>query len=175
MTDYAGLRSLAGLIHRFEPALDGAVLTILAAEQRQEITRLLLDGLADVTPRPDVKVEASSGEYASHIAVLRIGNRKYTFAKDYRETFISEIGEYSCRITPDANGVLVYHIDYPGVVRDVSRILAEYMINISKLNVSREQKGKNALLVSLTDEAIPPDVIAKIDQLPNVTKVISLR
>jgi len=40
---------------------------------------------------------------------------------------------------------------------------------------AREQKGKNALLVSLTDEEITPDVVDLIEQLPQITKVISLQ
>ncbi|MGI6186965.1 MAG: ACT domain-containing protein, partial [Brevibacillus sp.] len=80
-----------------------------------------------------------------------------------------------CRIPPQSHGLLVYHNDYPGVIYDVSRILADNQINISKLNVSREQKGKNALLVSVTDEAITPDVVTAIEKLPQITRVISLQ
>lgn len=169
MTDFAGLTELGRLIHRFEQHVDGAVLTILAHENREEITRALKEGLG-----ADVSVQHSSGEYTNHLATLKVGNQKYTFARDYRETYISEIGYCSCRITPGAYGALVYHIDYPGVISDVSRILANHQINISKLNVSREQKGKTALLVSVADEEIHADVIAEIEQLPQVTRVVSL-
>jgi len=170
MTDLQGLRALGRLLHRFEPQLDGASLTILAHENREEIAKALQEGLG-----VDVPVQTSSGEYTNHLAVVKAGNNKYTFAKDYREVYISEINYCSCRIPPHAHGLLVYHLDYPGVIYDVSRILAEKEINISKLNVSREQKGKNALLVSLTDEEITPDVVDLIEQLPQITKVISLQ
>ncbi|MFY0546427.1 ACT domain-containing protein [Brevibacillus sp. H7] len=170
MTDTTGLRSLAQLIQRLEPQLTGANLTILAHENREQITKALLDGLGVSVP-----VQASSGEYTNHLAVLKVGDNKYTFAQDYREVYLSEINYCSCRIPPDSHGLLVYHIDYPGVIYDVSRILAEKEINISKLNVSREQKGKNALLVSITDEEITPDVVALIEILPQITKVMSLQ
>jgi L-serine dehydratase len=170
MTDFSGLRALAGLIHRFESDLSGARLTILSHENREEITQALLAGLGG-----NLAVETSSGEYTNHIAVLKVGGSKYTFAKDYREFYISEVNYCACRITADAHGILVYHIDYPGVIYDVSRVLAENRINISKLNVSREQKGKNALLISLTDEAISPEVAAAIERLPQVTSVLTLQ
>ncbi len=170
MTDTTGLRALAQLLHRFEPQLAGASLTILAHENREEITKALLDGLGTSVP-----VQTSSGEYTNHLAVLKVGNNKYTFAQDYREVYISEINYCSCRIPPHSHGLLVYHIDYPGVIYDVSRILADKEINISKLNVSREQKGKNALLISITDEEITTDVVAVIEKLPQITKVISLQ
>jgi L-serine dehydratase len=170
MADVVGLRELGRLLKRLEPGLAGATLTILTHENREEITKALLEGLGTAIP-----VQSSSGEYTNHLAELKVGGNKYTFAQDYREVYISEINYCSCRIPPNANGILVHHIDYPGVIYDVSRILAENRINISKLNVSREQKGKNALLVSITDEEITPEVVAAIEKLPQITNVISLR
>jgi len=170
MIDTAGLCSLGKLIRRIEPQLEQGTLTILAHEQRTEISESLLAGLGTAIP-----VQTSSGEYSNHLAVLKAGNQKYTFAQDYRGPYISEVNYCPCRISPDTHGLIVHHIDYPGVIYDVSRILAENQINISKLNVAREQKGKNALLISMTDEEIPAEVIAAIGQLPQITQVISLQ
>ncbi|MGN7470541.1 ACT domain-containing protein [Brevibacillus sp. SAFN-007a] len=170
MTHYAGLRDLAQLIRRLEPQLAGASLSILAHEHKEEIASLLVEGLGD-----GVAVQNSSGEYANHLAVLRVGANKYTFAQDWREVYISEINFCACRIPPGAHGLLVHHTDYPGVIYDVSRKLAEHEINISKLNVSREQKGKHALLICVTDEEITPGVVAAIEELPQIDKVRSLQ
>jgi L-serine dehydratase len=170
MTNAEELRDLARLIRRLEPNLAGASLTILAYDHRDEIAKALVEGLGT-----DVPVQTSSGEYANHLAVFRVGGNKYTIARDWREVYIAEINYCPCRIPPQSKGLLVYHIDYPGVIYDVSRILADNRINISKLNVSREQKGKNALLVSITDEEITPDVAAAIEKLPQITRVFSLQ
>lgn len=170
MTQLTGLRDLAELIVRIEPRAKEASLSILSHESKEEITSLLVDGLGMKVP-----VQHSSGEYANHLAVLRAGSNKYTFAQDWREVYVSEINYCACRIPPGAHGLLVHHIDYPGVIYDVSQILANHQINISKLNVSREQKGKNALLVSVTDEEITASVVREIEQLPQITKVISLQ
>ncbi len=175
MIDFSKLRSLAKLIYRFEQEVDSATLTILTSENKEEVTRYLREGLLEGNSQLSLSIQSSTGEYANHLAVLTVKANKYTFAKDYQEPYISEINYYSSRITADANGVLVYHRDYPGVIHDVSRILAEHQINISKLNVSREQKGENALLVSLTDEQITPEVIQQMEQLPLVTRVVSLQ
>lgn len=170
MTQLSGLRDLAALIVRIEPRAKEASLSILAHENKLEITNLLLEGLGFQIP-----VSHSSGEYANHLAVLRAGSNKYTFAQDWREVYLSEVHFCACRIPPGAHGLLVHHMDYPGVIYDVSQILANHQINISKLNVSREQKGKHALLVSVTDEEIPPFVVREIAQLPQITKVVSLQ
>lgn len=170
MTQYAGLRELAQLIRRLEPQLTGASLSILAHENKEEIASLLVDGLGS-----GVSVQNSSGEYANHLANLRVGANKYTFAQDWREVYISEINYCPCRIPPGAHGLLVHHTDYPGVIYDASRKLADHEINISKMNVSREQKGKNALLICVTDEEITPTVVAAIEELPQINKVLSLQ
>ncbi|MFS0556036.1 ACT domain-containing protein [Brevibacillus sp. 179-C9.3 HS] len=170
MTQYDGLRELAELIGRLEPDLASAQLSILAHENKETIATLLVEGLGTKVP-----VQNSSGEYANHLAVLRVGANKYTFAQDWREVYISEINYCACRIPPGSHGLLVHHIDYPGVIYDVSQKLADHEINISKLNVSREQKGKNALLISVTDEEITPTIVSAIEELPKITKVLSLQ
>ena len=158
------------MVARMEPDLAAASLTILSHENRVEIAQALLAGLGKNLP-----VQHSSGEYTHHLAVLRAGTHKYTFARDWREVYLSEIHYCPCRIPPGAHGLVVHHIDYPGVIHDVSRILARHRINISKLNVSREQKGKHALLISVTDEEITPSVAEEIERVPQIERVISLR
>lgn len=175
MIDLSKLRSLAALIYRLEPAFSSASLTVLTNDNRDEVTRYLQEGLLEGNPSLSLTIQTSSGEYANHLAILTVGSNKYTFAKDYQEPYISEVNYFSARITAGANGVLVFHQDYPGVVFDVSRILADHHINISKLNVSREQKGEKALLVSLTDEEITEEVVKQMELLPKVTQVISLQ
>jgi L-serine dehydratase len=178
MTLYSGLRQLGRLIRRLETNADEAVITILAHEFREEIARNVIEGLLDTVTgnRADnqIKIETSTGEYSDQIAFVHVHNNKYTLAKDHSGVFISNINYYACRITSDSRGVLVYHQDYPGVIHDVSRVLADHQINISTLHVSREQKGKKALLVSLTDEAISPKIIAMIEEIPQVYLVVPL-
>ncbi|WP_421617775.1 ACT domain-containing protein [Brevibacillus sp. TJ4] len=166
----SGLQELAELIAHIESDVSEASVSVLSPDNREDIAKALLAGLGGNLP-----VQYSSGEYANHLAVVRVGANKYTIAQDWRELYISEVNYCPCRIPPGANGLLVYHFDYPGVIYDVSRILADHQINISKLNVSREQKGKNALLVCVTDEDITPAVAAAIEREPQIQKVVSLR
>ncbi|GAA4707076.1 ACT domain-containing protein [Brevibacillus fulvus] len=169
MEEFSQLTSLAKMIRLLEPDWTEASLNILAHERQSEMTAALLAGLGT-----DVRVQSSSGEYSNQLAIVKVAGNRYLLARDYRDVYIGEVNYCTCRITAGAHGVLVYHIDYPGVIYDVSRILAENQLNISKLNVSREQKGKNALLISLTDEQIDPQVIAALNHLPNVTRVLPL-
>lgn len=174
MVNYAGLVELGKLIRHLEQEIGDALLNILTHEHREDIARNLITGLLGTAPNRTIKIETSSGEYTNEIAVLQTDKNKYRLEKDHQTVFISRINHYSCRIVPGTYGILVYHTDYPGVIRDVSRILAEHQINISSMNVSREQKGKNALLVSLTDERIHENVTEMIQRLPQITNVVAL-
>lgn len=174
MVNYSDFIRLGRLIRHFEPHVTNMTLHILTHEHREEIARKIIEGLLGSNPDQTLHIETSSGEYTNEIAILQIGKSKYTFEKDHQDIFISKMNHYSCRITAGSYGILAYHTDYPGVIRDVSRIIAENQINISSMKVSREQKGKNALLVSLTDEEIPAEAIAKIERIPQITKVVAL-
>lgn len=175
MADFSGLRQLTQLIRHFEQRVEGALLRVLTHEQREDIARFMVEGLLGTETEKKIRIETSSGEFLNHLAVLEVGRNKYTFSKDHQGVFISEINYYTCRITPNSHGILVYHQDYPGVIHDVSRVLAENKINIFSMNVSREQKGKSALLVSLTDEEIPSAILTRLQQLPQVNQVLSLQ
>ncbi|ERI07834.1 ACT domain-containing protein [Aneurinibacillus aneurinilyticus] len=175
MVNYLDFIQLGRLICHFEPQAANMTLHILTHEHREEIARKIIEGLLGPEFDQTLRIETSSGEYTNEIAILQIGKNKYTFEKDHQNIFISKINHYSCRITAGCHGILAYHTDYPGVIRDVSRILAENQINISSMKVSREHKGKNALLVSLTDEEISTEAIEKIEKIPQITKVVALR
>lgn len=64
-------------------------------------------------------------------------------------------GEYTTLIT--------YHVDYPGVVANITSILAKYSINIAFMKLFREHKGSNAILVIETDEDIPYDIVKELN------------
>lgn len=71
MTETADLRLLGKLIHRFEANMEGATLTILSHENRDDVSRSLLEGLGE-----GITVQTSSGEYANQLAVLRVNGNK---------------------------------------------------------------------------------------------------
>lgn len=64
--------------------------------------------------------------------------------------------------------LIVYHIDLPGVVANITGILAKHNINIAMMKLFRESKGTNSLLVIETDEAIDKAAFEEINSKPNV-------
>jgi D-3-phosphoglycerate dehydrogenase len=58
--------------------------------------------------------------------------------------------------------------DVPGVVGAVGMLLGEAGINIAGLQLGREKVGGMALSLVHVDERIPPAVLERLRQLPNI-------
>ena len=67
---------------------------------------------------------------------------------------ITNIDGYPVEITGEENTILTQHRDVPGVVSDVSCVLAENYINISNMRVFRKNKGDDAVMIIHTDEEV---------------------
>ena len=70
------------------------------------------------------------------------------------------------------NGFETEYSDRPGVVSEVSGVLAGHGINIAVMRVSRSARGETAFCIIETDDWIPREVEATLRELP---KIISVR
>jgi D-3-phosphoglycerate dehydrogenase len=65
--------------------------------------------------------------------------------------------------------------DRPGFVGGFATLLANAGINIATFHLGRESAGGNAIALVEVDGAVPPDVLAQVQQIPNVQQVKPLR
>jgi D-3-phosphoglycerate dehydrogenase / 2-oxoglutarate reductase len=65
--------------------------------------------------------------------------------------------------------------DKPGFVGRFATLLAEAGINIATFHLGRDSAGGNAIALVEIDGAVPPAVLAKVQQIPNVQQVKTLR
>jgi L-serine dehydratase len=70
--------------------------------------------------------------------------------------------------------LLTKHRDRPGVISEVTKVLAVHGINIAFLDVSRKTRGLDALLLAQTDDPIPDLVVEHVRRIPEVTAVRTL-
>jgi hypothetical protein len=61
--------------------------------------------------------------------------------------------------------LLSWHHDKPGVIGQIGMLLGEYDINIAFMHVGRRTPRGEAIMVLHTDEAIPPELVPKIDAI----------
>jgi D-3-phosphoglycerate dehydrogenase len=65
--------------------------------------------------------------------------------------------------------------DKPGFVGGFATLLAGAGINIATFHLGRESAGGNAIALVEVDGAVPSDTLAKVQQIPNVQQVKTLR
>ena len=78
-------------------------------------------------------------------------------------------------ITGTATTLLVYHLDTPGMISDVTNILARRGVNIGRFELRRAVKGGEAVMVIEIDGEIDASVNDMIRRYPNVYESIVLK
>ncbi|WP_170007018.1 L-serine ammonia-lyase, iron-sulfur-dependent subunit beta [Bacillus fonticola] len=84
---------------------------------------------------------------------------------------IIELNGFPLRLSGNYPAIVVMNNDRFGCIANVSKVLAQYELNIGRMEVSRKELGKKALMTIEVDEAIGDDVIAEILKQPNILQV----
>ena len=71
------------------------------------------------------------------------------------QILITQIDDFNVRITGSEPTLLIQHMDKPGVISTVSKVIADSGVNIADMRVRRTEKGKLASMIIETDESIP--------------------
>lgn len=87
---------------------------------------------------------------------------------------IQGINEFQVEVMGDYHTLVVLQNDLPGVVAQVTSLIASTQINIAQMRVSREKKGAHALMIIETDQAIDPAALALMKKLPAVNQAMAI-
>lgn len=88
---------------------------------------------------------------------------------------LSELEGFTLNLTGENPAILILHLDVPGVVAAVTARLAQNEINISRMDLSRRERGKVALMVIETDQPIPREVEKDLMATRHVLRVTLLQ
>ena len=121
----------------------------------------------------------AAGDYDSLITVTVVTDRQTrsvsgTVYADGRPRIVDIKG---IRIDAEFGPSMLYvtNQDKPGFVGRFATLLAEAGINIATFHLGRESAGGNAIALVEVDATVPPDVLAKVQQITNVQQVKPLR
>jgi D-3-phosphoglycerate dehydrogenase / 2-oxoglutarate reductase len=121
----------------------------------------------------------AEGDYDSLITVTVVTDRQTrwvsgTVYADGRPRIVNIKG---IRIDAEFGPSMLYvtNQDKPGFVGSFATLLAGAGINIATFHLGRESAGGNAIALVEIDGTVPPEVLAKVQQLPNVQQVKPLR
>lgn len=87
---------------------------------------------------------------------------------------IIELNSFQLKLSGNHPAILVVHDDRFGVIAAVSNVLAKYEINIGHMEVSRKEKGKQALMVIEVDQNVENDLLEEVASLPYINKVTKI-
>lgn len=87
------------------------------------------------------------------------------------DVVVSEIDGFEVEATGELPLLVVGHRDQPGEIAAVTSLLAESGVNVANMQVSRERKGANALMLISTDIEVDRVTAARIAEQPGVTTV----
>lgn len=85
-----------------------------------------------------------------------------------------ELNQFQLRLSGNSPVLMVLHQDQYGAVAHVATVLARNEINIGGMQVSRKEKGSEALMSIETDQNVQDHIQEEIRQLPGIHNVIVL-
>lgn len=77
-------------------------------------------------------------------------------------------------VTAERPALIVHNVDQPGHVAEVTSMLAHRSINIASLNLYRDKRGGDAVMVIETDQNIPESCLAWLRRVEGIKKVMIL-
>ena len=87
---------------------------------------------------------------------------------------ITQIDGYAVELTGRYPTLINIHRDQPGIITQVTKILAEHNINIAFMRVSRQSRGEDAMMIIEVDEEIVEKVMQEVQSVKGVYHCFSI-
>lgn len=131
---------------------------IRIAEQAGVAVEFEEEDLGDVHPNT-VRIEARGRTREAEIVGSSIGGAAI-------EVF--SINGFAARFKGDSPTILLFYRDRPGMIHEVTQIIAAEGINIASLACSRKQRGKEAFMQIDIDSPVSEEALRAILRLPDM-------
>jgi len=131
---------------------------IRIAEQMGVNIEFAEEDLGDVHPNT-VRIEIRGEKREAEIVGSSIGGGVIEVFK---------INGFQTRFKGDSPTLLLFYRDRPGMISEVTKIIAEEGINIASLSCSRKQRGKDAFMQIDVDSPMSKAALARICATPDV-------
>lgn len=162
-----------GLGHGTHQALLAGALGLKADDEKLPEAYLLAEA-ANISYEFDEIDLPDNHENSAQIVFYHTDNTISTFVGSSiggGRIVITKIDDTPVEITAEMPTILVSQLDKPGVISEISQILAQNNINIAIMRVSRVAKGDTASTVIETDSHIEPHIAEKLNSIANVLSV----
>ena len=133
---------------------------IRIAEQMGVKIEFAEEDLGDVHPNT-VRIEAKGKNREVEIVGSSIGGGVIEVFK---------INGFQTRFKGDSPVLLLFYRDRPGMISEITSIIADEAINIASLYCSRKQRGKDAFMEIDVDSPISKEALARINAVPDMAE-----
>jgi D-3-phosphoglycerate dehydrogenase len=86
------------------------------------------------------------------------------------EPRLVRLNSFRLEALPSGPMLLVFNNDVPGVIGALGTALGVSGVNISRMTVGREEKSNQNIILLSTDELVSKELLAKVEDLENITK-----
>jgi len=83
---------------------------------------------------------------------------------------VFKINGFQTRFKGDSPTLLLFYRDRPGMISEVTKVIAEEGINIASLSCSRKQRGKDAFMQIDVDSPMSNAALSRICAIPDVAE-----
>ncbi|MEB3287954.1 MAG: L-serine ammonia-lyase, iron-sulfur-dependent subunit beta [Vampirovibrionales bacterium] len=84
------------------------------------------------------------------------------------KVYISKINDYNVSLKGELPTILIHYKDQPGMIWQVTKVLAEHQINIASLTCNRSQRGVSAFMTITLDSLPQKEDVAKIEHIQDI-------
>lgn len=124
------------------------------------------------------KVTGNSFGYANTVTITASGDGddftvRGTYIENYGPRIVSLDG-FNIDFHPSGNLLYIQHMDRPGVIGHVGRILGDHDVNIATMQVGRKEAGGEAIMVLSFDKPLSNDMIAMLGSLQDIVTINSI-
>lgn len=87
---------------------------------------------------------------------------------------IREINGSAVSISGEEHTLITFHRDLPGIIAQVTTIMAIGHINVSNMRVFRSAKNATAVMIVCTDSPVPPEMVNMMKNIDAIESIITL-
>lgn len=84
---------------------------------------------------------------------------------------VTEVNGFNIALNMGVPTFVIVHQDVPGMIAQVTNILSEQKVNISQMNMTRESRGENAIMMIEVDTPHVAGICEKMKDIPNLHDV----
>src|SRR5205085_337612 len=88
------------------------------------------------------------------------------------KVYVSKIDGHNVSLRGEMPTLILFYKDQPGMIWQVTKILAEQHINIASLTCNRNQRGLEAFMI-ITLDSLPP--AKAVEEIRNITDIYTVR